>query len=251
MAEMLGEESRPKEGSVETAKGFDRGTVAALGISERRLFTGRRVPIPGSEEARRRRQSGLEALLSHKLALAVLMASIGAFLVELMRFNSPARGAIAAVTGICIALGAWRSQALAGSDRKVADDWRVFQKWLAYAVLIVAAGVGTWAAGMRLYVIFSQVVPEIGLTSRVWINIAAAAIGWTLLGIYLLVFWVRSSHEGFFKPAAWTFIWCFVLLIAAAAFGQFAEVAVQSPADLIENAAHAQSTPASDAPAGS
>jgi hypothetical protein len=233
--EMLKDEPKSKAGSIEAAKGFDRNTVAALGISERKLFTGRRLPLPGSEEARRRPQSGLDVILSHKLVLAVFAASSGAFLVALMRFNSPACGAIAAVVGICIALGAWRSQALAGSDRKVADDWRVLQKWLTYAVLIAAAAVGTWLAGNRLYAIFSEVVPEVGLRSRVWINIAAAAIGWTLLGVYLLIFWVRSSHHGFFQQAAWTYIWCFVFFVAAAALGQFASVAFRSPADLIQS----------------
>jgi hypothetical protein len=233
--EMLKDEPTSKAGAIESAKGFDRNTVSALGISERKLFTGRRLPLPGSEEARRRPQSGWEVILSHKLVLVTFIASMGAFLVALMRFNSPAGGAIAAVVGICIALGAWRSQALAGSDRKVADDWRVFQRWLTYAVLIVGATAATWLAGMRLYTIFAQVVPEIGLTSRVWINIAAAAIGWILLGIYLLMFWVKSSHQGFFQPAAWTYIWCFVLLVAAATLGQFASAAFRSPADLIQS----------------
>jgi hypothetical protein len=191
------------------------------------------LPLPGSEEARRRPQNPLDIILSHKLVLVVFAVSMGTFLLVLMRFNSPAGGAIAAVVGICIALGAWRSQALAGSDRKVADDWRAFQKWLTYAVLIVAASAGTWVAGMRLYTIFSEVVPEIGMTSRVWINISAAAIGWILLGVYLLVFWIRSSHHGFFQQAGWTFIVSFFLLVAVAALGRFAAVAFQSPADLI------------------
>jgi len=238
--EMLKDEPESKAGAVESAKGFDRNTVAALGISDRKLFTGRRLPLPGSEEARRRPQNPLDIILSHKLVLTVFAASIGAFLLVMMRFNSPAGGAIAAVVGICIALGAWRSQALAGSDRKVADDWRVFQKWLTYAVLVVGATVATWMAGMRLYAIFSEVVPEVGLTSRVWINIAAAAIGWILIGIYLLIFWVRSSHHGFFRQAGWTFIVGFFLLVAVAAVGRFAAVAFQSPTDLIASASHTE-----------
>jgi len=234
--EMLKDEPKSKAGAIESAKGFDRGTVQALGISERKLFTGRRLPLPGSEEARRRPQSGWDVILSHKLVLAVFAASMGAFLVALMRFNSPVGGAIAAVVGICLALGAWRSQVLAGSDRKVADDWRVLQKWLTYAVLIAAAAVGTWMAGMRLYAIFAEVVPEVGFRSRVWVNIAATAICWILLAVYLLIFWVRSSHHGFFQQAARTYIWCFVLLVAAAALGQFASAAFRSPADLIRSA---------------
>jgi len=238
--EMLKDEPKSKEGAIESAKGFDRGTVTALGISERRLFTGRRLPLPGSEEARRRPQNAWGVILSHKLVLAVFAASMGAFLVTLMRFNSPAGGAAAAVVGICIALGAWRSQVLAGSDRKVADDWRALQKWLTYAVLIVAASAGTWIAGMRLYTIFAEVAPEVGLTSRVWLNIAAAAIGWILLGVYVLMFWVRSSHHGFFKPAGSTFIVGFLLLIAVDALGRFAAVAFQSPAELLASASHTQ-----------
>ena len=221
MMELIDEVASPKTKGVEAAKGFDKGTIAALGISERKLFTGKTKPLPQDADTPRRfvRNGPLGVLQTHKLLLGTGAASIGFFLL-LMHFNYLPLSLIACCVGFGITAGAWRSQLLENSDRKVAGDWKVIQQWLGTGLLLLIACAGTWTCGYKLYWLFSEYVPVKGMNNPAWTFLGIYLGIWLLIVGYCVVMWIRSSKFGFFKAAAWSYILLFLGIWTAAAAGQ-------------------------------
>ena len=147
MMDLLKEESRQRADGAENATGFDKGTIAALGISERKLFSGKAKAPPAEATARPIVYGGP---LTHKLVIAVTAASLG-FLALMGHLDKTSIGVIIWSLGILLAMATWRSQALAASNRKVADDWRTFERWTGFVViaLIFRRGyLAHWNAGL-------------------------------------------------------------------------------------------------------
>jgi hypothetical protein len=206
MMDLLKEESRPRADGAENAKGFDKGTIAALGISERKLFSGRAKAPPAEATARPIVYGGP---LAHKLVIAVTAASLG-FLALMGHLNKTSIGVIIWSLGILLAMATWRSQALALSNRKVADDWRTFERWTGFVVIALIFGAGTWRIGTLAYVQLNEVVPQAG-----W-KAAGGTFGWLALAwfavlVYCVLMLNRSSTLGFFRCAAWSFALSFLI----------------------------------------
>src|SRR5262245_55569439 len=121
------EEQRAQQAHPPLPTGFDPAKLAALGINPGELSS---FGTPAGR-ARRRSRSGdpLGFLLTHKVVLAVTAASIGFFLL-MMNLNTPLGAMGVGALGIGIALGKTRSQSLADSNRKAAQDWRSFERLL-------------------------------------------------------------------------------------------------------------------------
>lgn len=210
--EMIEQESRSKPGGLETAKGFDKSTVAALGISDRKLYTGRSKSLPGESGANKIVRGGpLDPLLTHKLVLATAAASIGFFFI----LNHSVTAILLWSLGILIALGAWRSQELANSNRKVADDWKIIQHWIGMALLLLIFGGYTCWFGFQLYRVFTETLPKFGMIPELIRFLGWTTGAWVVVLGYCLLMWNRSSRFGFFKAAAWSYIVAFVLMLGA------------------------------------
>ncbi|HEY2761619.1 MAG TPA: hypothetical protein VGI75_12770 [Pirellulales bacterium] len=206
MMDLLKEESKTRRGGAEKAKGFDKDTIAALGISERKLFSGKAKAPPAEPTARPIVYGGP---FTHKLVILVAAASLG-FLALTAHLEKTSIGVIIWSFGILLAMATWRSQAMAKSNRKIADDWRSFERWVGWVVIALMFGYGTWRIGVLAYVQLNDVLPLEG-----WKGIGKAmgllALAWLGVLLYCVLMLNRSAKIGFFRCAAWTYVLCFLI----------------------------------------
>jgi hypothetical protein len=205
VAELLADEEK-KARQAQPSTAVNERLVSALGIKQR---VGTPAP-PGavapmeSPTAFRRQKGPLDWVVEFKLVWATILLSLIILAISLAR-GAMVGGALFGTIGLLIGIGAWRSQTLAIYHSKAALDWRVAEKWIGAALLVLLFLATTWGCGRWIYAFADAIVSDgftqlrlkwLGIFSLIWLAVTAYCIWMVRL----------SQQYVFFKPAAWSYL---------------------------------------------
>ncbi len=250
VTDFLEEELKPKAGMPVAAPGVQQ-TMAALGVPQRAASAWKTPPpelqqlegVLGAPAIVRRRPDGFVGFVStHRLVLTVFALALLFFMISTITTHSLLGASIAgagvlvvladgiserallifsacfAIAGVLIALGAWRSQALFGVERRTAEKWRMFELIFGIVVVALLTILITWRVGVLLYR-FYDVIQQVGWSridgSKMIRPILWILLIWAVVVGQCVVVQFNVQRHGFFKLAGLAFIGDFAFIVVS------------------------------------